>query len=159
MTKQFTFSVRCIVFDNVGLPNEVAKALGAQNCAFTGWTALAIHAGSKLMIPYHPKYLEIACPDLSNAVNTAKELGLRIWFGKRWITLGWSYEKTKIALGEIRLFKEEITAERHICGLGVSLIEDAINHIIKFREHIRDLKLLNEYSNGKIIINITSINR
>ncbi|WP_054855831.1 hypothetical protein [Vulcanisaeta sp. JCM 16161] len=91
MVRGFVFDEGCVIIDNVRIPIEVARALGGYGCSFTGWTALAIHAGSKLLIPYHPSYLEIACPDIDAVVNGLRELGLMIWRGRRWATVGWVY--------------------------------------------------------------------
>ena len=104
------------------------------------------------MIPYHPSYLEVACPSLGAAVNRLREFGLVVWRGRRWATVGWVYKPLRVALGELRIFEESVGGAGERCGLGVTSIEDAVRHVIAFREHVRDLILLRAYSNGKIVI-------
>ncbi|WP_054842555.1 hypothetical protein [Vulcanisaeta distributa] len=121
MVREFTFNEGCVVVDNVRMPIEVARALGVYGCSFTGWTALAIHAGSKLLIPYHPSYLEVACPDIEAVINGLRGgLGLVIWRGRRWATVGWVYRPLRVALGELKVFNEEVESEGEKCGLGVA---------------------------------------
>ncbi|ADN51791.1 hypothetical protein [Vulcanisaeta distributa] len=152
MVREFVFNEGCVVIDNVRLPIDVARALSNYGCSFTGWTALAIHAGSKLLILYHPNYLEIACPDIEAVVSGLRRLELVIWRGRRWATVGWVYRPLRVALGELRIFSEEVSSEGERCGLGVASIIDAARHIMRFRERVRDLRLVERYSNGRVRI-------
>ncbi len=72
------------------------------------------------MIPYHPNYLEIACPDIEAVVSGLRRLELVIWRGRRWATVGWVHRPLRVALGELRIFSEEVSSEGERCGLGVA---------------------------------------
>ena len=152
MVREFVFTEGCVIIDNIRVPREVAAVLGGLGCSFTGWSALAVHAGSKLLIPYHPSYLEIACPSLEVAIRELRGFGLVVWRGRRWATVGWVYRPLRVALGELRVFEESVVRAGERCGLGVASIEDAVRHVIIFREHVRDLRLLGAYSNGRVTV-------
>jgi len=50
-------------------------------------TRKAVEAGSLLLIDYHPPYLQLRCKDVERVIEEARRRKLRIYKGKRHITI------------------------------------------------------------------------
>lgn len=131
----------CLVVDSVRLPHAVVDVLSALRCSFTGWTALGIRLGSTLLLPYHPRFLEVACPSLEEAAAAFSRLGARTWRGRGRITVGWACAPFKTALGALNIYEASPKSSAERCGLGVAEVKDAVMHIKTWGGHKRDLNL------------------
>ncbi len=56
-------------------------------CEPVGYTRRAVEAGHILRVDYHPHYIQLWCPDPERAVEEARRRGLRVYRGKRHITV------------------------------------------------------------------------
>ncbi len=50
-------------------------------------TRRAIEAGNLLKIDYHPPYLQLQCSDIERVIEEARRRGLKVYHGKRHITV------------------------------------------------------------------------
>jgi len=58
-----------------------------EHCDPVGHTRKAIEAGDLLKIDYHPPYIQLRCGDAELVVEEARRRGLRVYRGKRHITI------------------------------------------------------------------------
>ena len=58
-----------------------------EHCEPVGYTRRAIEAGDLLKIDYHPPYIQLSCRDTELVVEEARRRGLRVYRGKRHITI------------------------------------------------------------------------
>ncbi|MEB2836928.1 MAG: hypothetical protein GSR80_000420 [Desulfurococcales archaeon] len=58
-----------------------------EYCKPTRHTKQAIESGGLLMVDYHPPYLQLRCRDVDRVVGEARRRGLRVYRGKRHITV------------------------------------------------------------------------
>ena len=58
-----------------------------EYCEPVKHTLKAIEAGSLLRIDYHPPYLQLRCRDVEKVVEEARRKGLRVYMGKKHITV------------------------------------------------------------------------
>lgn len=63
-------------------------------------TKLAVEAGNLLRVDYHPPYLQMRCKDVGRVVEEAKRRRLRVYRGKRHITITDTIYKVRIYLEE-----------------------------------------------------------
>lgn len=63
-------------------------------------TEEAIEAGHLLRIDYHPPYLQLACRDVERVIEEARRSGLRVYRGKRRITVTDGIYRARIYLDE-----------------------------------------------------------
>ncbi len=69
-------------------------------CELVKHTEEAIEAGHLLRIDYHPPYLQLACRDVERVVGEARRRGLRVYKGKRHITVTDGIYRARIYLDE-----------------------------------------------------------
>ena len=70
-----------------GLAVPVHMAFLLELCEPVKWTKKAVEAGHLLKIDYHPHYLQLKCRDLEKVMEEARKRGLRVYKGKRHITV------------------------------------------------------------------------
>ncbi len=58
-----------------------------EQCKPIKHSSKAIKAGHLLKIDYHPPYLQLQCGDVEKVVEEARRRGLRVYRGKKHITL------------------------------------------------------------------------
>ncbi|MEB3759742.1 MAG: hypothetical protein GSR72_07425 [Desulfurococcales archaeon] len=58
-----------------------------EYCDPTGHTRKAVEAGHLLRVDYHPPYLQFQCRNVEQIVEKARRRGLRVYRGKRHITI------------------------------------------------------------------------
>ena len=58
-----------------------------ENCEPARHTKEAVEKGHLLLIDYHPPYIELECTDIEKIIEKAKRRRLRIYIGKRHITV------------------------------------------------------------------------
>ncbi|MEB3860666.1 MAG: hypothetical protein GSR84_00420 [Desulfurococcales archaeon] len=58
-----------------------------EQCEPVKHTREAIEAGHLLKIDYHPPYLQLRCKEVEEVVEEARRRGLRVYRGKRHITI------------------------------------------------------------------------
>jgi len=56
-------------------------------CKPARYTRKAVEAGHLLLIDYHPPYIQLECRDLDRVVEEARRRGLRVYRGKRHVTI------------------------------------------------------------------------
>jgi len=56
-------------------------------CESTGYTRKAVEAGHILKIDFHPPYIQLICRDIDRVVEEARRVGLRVYRGKKHITV------------------------------------------------------------------------
>jgi len=56
-------------------------------CEPVGYTREAIKAGDLLKIDYHPPYIQLRCRDIERVVEEARKRKLRVYRGKKHITI------------------------------------------------------------------------
>ena len=82
----FKYPVRMIrLVPGLGLPEHMGFLL--EYCEPTGYTRMAVEAGDLLRIDYHPPYLQLECVDIEEVVGEARRRGLRVYKGKRHVTV------------------------------------------------------------------------
>ena len=69
-----------------------------------GHSAKALIAGDLLRVDYHPEYLELTTQDIEGVIEAAKSKGLRIYRGRKHITISDGVYKVRIFL-----FKQNIS--------------------------------------------------
>ena len=69
-----------------------------EHCEPVGHTRRAVEAGHLLWIDYHPPYLQFQCRDVKQVVDEARRRGLRVYRGKRHITITDGIYRAKIYL-------------------------------------------------------------
>jgi len=80
------YPVRMIrLVPGLALPEHMAFLL--ELCKPTRHTRKAIEAGHLLKIDYHPPYLELECRDVERVAEEAKRRRLRVYRGKRHVTV------------------------------------------------------------------------
>ena len=63
-------------------------------------TREAIEAGHLLRIDYHPPYLQLRCRDVEQVMGEARRRGLRVYKGKRHVTITDGIYRARIYLDE-----------------------------------------------------------
>jgi len=61
-------------------------------------TRRAVEAGHLLKIDYHPPYIQLICRDVDRVVEEAEKAGLRIYRGKKHITVSDGVYRARIYL-------------------------------------------------------------
>ncbi len=69
----------------IALPEYMSFLL--ELCRPCGYTRRAVEAGGLLNVDYHPYYVELECGDLEAAARLAEERGLRVYRGRRHVTV------------------------------------------------------------------------
>jgi len=69
----------------IGVPEEFLKII--EECIIIGYTAKAILVGDALKEDYLPGYIELWCSNPEETIMKAKKLKLRVYGGKRHITI------------------------------------------------------------------------
>jgi len=69
----------------IAIPDYMAFLL--DYCEPTGYTKKAIEAGHILKIDFHPPYVQLVCRDVERVVEEAKRAGLRVYKGRKHITV------------------------------------------------------------------------
>ena len=69
----------------LALPDYMGFLL--EHCEPTGYTRRALEAGHLLRVDYHPPYLEFWCRDVERVAEEARRRGLRVYRGKRHVTI------------------------------------------------------------------------
>ena len=69
----------------LALPDYMGFLL--EYCEPTGHTRRAVEAGHLLRVDYHPPYLQFHCRDVERVVEEARRRGLRVYRGKRHVTI------------------------------------------------------------------------
>ncbi len=67
-------------------------------CEPIGYTRKAIKAGHILKIDYHPPYIQVKCKDIDVVIKEAQRRKLRIYRGKRHVTITDGIYKVRIYL-------------------------------------------------------------
>ncbi len=83
----------------LGLPDYMAFLL--EQCEPVGYTRKAVEAGHILLVNYHPPYLQLRCPDVERVVEEARRRGLRVYRGRRHVTVTDGSFRARIYLGEV----------------------------------------------------------
>ena len=86
-----------------GLAVPVYMGFLLELCELVGYSREAVDAGHLLKIDYHPPYLQLRCRDVERVVEEAKMRGLRVYRGKRHITITDGIYRARIYLnsGEV----------------------------------------------------------
>ncbi|HDI75591.1 MAG: hypothetical protein DRJ52_03570 [Thermoprotei archaeon] len=63
-----------------------------------GYCAKAIIAGDALRVDYLPGYLELVCSDVDTVLKVAREQGLKVYRGKKHVTISDTVYKVRILL-------------------------------------------------------------
>ncbi len=58
-----------------------------NQCKPVKHTLKAIYAGDLLKIDYHPPYLQVRCKNIEGVIEEAKRRGLRVYKGKKHVTI------------------------------------------------------------------------
>jgi len=69
-------------------------------CEPTGYTRKAVEAGHLLKIDFHPPYVQLVCRDVGRVVEEAKRAGLRVYRGKKHITVTDGVYRARIYIRE-----------------------------------------------------------
>jgi len=69
----------------VALPWYMYRLL--EGCRPAGYTRRAVEAGGLLAAEYMPGYLEFECSDPESVAREARRLGLRVYRGRRHLTI------------------------------------------------------------------------
>ena len=74
-----------------------------EHCEPVKYTREAVEAGHLLRIDYHPPYLQLKCRDLERVIEEAESRGLRVYRGRRHITVTDGIYRARIYLegGEV----------------------------------------------------------
>ncbi len=70
-----------------------------ERCEPTGYTRRAVEAGHLLKIDYHPPYIQLECRDLEAVIAEARRRKLRVYRGKRHVTITDGTYRARIQLG------------------------------------------------------------
>ncbi len=70
-------------------------------CEPIKYTREAIEAGHLLRIDYHPPYIQLKCMDVEWVVGEARKRGLRVYRGKKHITITDGVYRARIYLTDI----------------------------------------------------------
>jgi len=73
------------IVPGIAIPDYMAFLL--DYCEPTKYTKKAVEAGHILKIDFHPPYVQLVCRDVERVVEEAKKAGLRIYKGKKHITV------------------------------------------------------------------------
>ncbi len=74
-----------VLIPGLALPRKMGFLL--EYCRPVKHTLEAIRAGHLLKIDHHPPYVQLVCNDLDRVIMEARRKGLRIYRGKRHITI------------------------------------------------------------------------
>jgi len=85
-----------VVTKGIALPDYMGFIL--ELCSPTRHTKKAVEAGGLLNVDYHPPYVEVACGEPEEVVEEARRRGLRVYRGKRHITISDGVYKVRIWL-------------------------------------------------------------
>lgn len=80
----------------LAIPEHMSFLL--EHCKPIKWTKKAIEEGHLLKIDYHPPYIQIACKDTEKVIEEAKKRKLRVYQGKKHITITDGVYRAKIYL-------------------------------------------------------------
>ncbi len=81
----------------LAVPDYMAFLL--DYCEPVGYTKKAVEAGDLLKINYHPPYIQLGCQDLDRVVEEARKRRLRVYRGKRHVTITDGIYRARIYLG------------------------------------------------------------
>jgi len=56
-------------------------------CRSVRYTKKALEAGAPAKIHYHPRFIQLECGDPAKAVREARTRGLRVYYGRKHITI------------------------------------------------------------------------
>jgi len=73
------------IVPGIAVPEHMSFLLAL--CEPTGYTKKAVEAGHLLKIDFHPPYVQLVCWDIDKVVEEARRAGLRIYRGRRHITV------------------------------------------------------------------------
>lgn len=74
-----------VLVPGLALPKSMDFLL--EYCRPTRHTLEAIRAGHLLKINYHPPYLQLECNEVEKIVREARRRSLRVYYGKKHITI------------------------------------------------------------------------
>jgi len=86
------------IVPGIAIPEYMSFLLSL--CEPTGYTKRAVEAGHILKIDYHPPYLQLVCQDMERVVEEAKKAGLRVYKGRRHITVTDGMYRARIYITE-----------------------------------------------------------
>ena len=69
-------------------------------CEPIKYTRKAVEAGDLLRIDYHPPYLQLRCRDIEQVIKEAKRNRLRVYRGKKHVTITDGVYRARIYLDE-----------------------------------------------------------
>jgi len=73
------------IVPGIAIPDYMAFLL--DYCEPAGYTRKAVEAGHLLKIDFHPPYVQLVCRDVERVVEEARKAGLRVYRGRRHITV------------------------------------------------------------------------
>lgn len=83
----------------IALPDYMTFIL--ESCEPIGYTRRAIEAGHLLVVDYHPPYVQVKCRDVNKVVFEARRRGLRVYYGKKHVTITDGVYHVRIYLASI----------------------------------------------------------
>ncbi len=93
------FPVRMIrLVPGLAIPDYMGFLL--EYCEPVKHTREAVEAGHLLRIDYHPPYLQLVCRDVERVTEEARRRGLRVYKGKRHVTVTDGIYRARIYLDE-----------------------------------------------------------
>jgi len=69
-------------------------------CEPTGFTKKAIEAGHLLKVDFHPPYVQLVCRNIDKVVEEARRAGLRVYRGRKHITVTDGVYRARIYIPE-----------------------------------------------------------
>jgi len=86
------------IVPGIAIPEYMSFLLSL--CEPVEYTRKAVEAGHILRIDFHPPYLQLVCRDMERVVEEAKKARLRIYRGKRHITVTDGVHRARIYITE-----------------------------------------------------------